>query len=146
MMERIVKSSKRAQGFSLIEVLVAILLLAIVMLALLEAVTIYTRSNMTNILRDEAVKVTQDVLYDMRSADYSALTVGTTGTITGNNCTTAGKVVKKSFRYIVDFPYNVCWAVTEDSVLSHKTVTAVTSWTFQKQTFSHRASVVVSTF
>ena len=142
-MDHFAKLNKTSDGFTLIEALVSVLLLAIVMLALLEAVTLYTRQNMNNILRDEAVRITQDTLYDLRTQDYSVVT--SAGVISGNDCTTAAKVVTKNLR-TGTFNFNVCWASVEDSLKAHKTVTAVTSWTILKQTSSHQASIIVSTF
>lgn len=144
-MEAPVKFNKHSEGFSLVEILVSILILALVMLALLEAVTLYTKQNMNNILRDEAVRITQDVLYDIRTQDYTS--IASKGTITGNQCTTAAGYlpVQKKLR-TGNFDFRVCWNVTEDSLRAHKTVTAVTSWVLQKQTYSHQASLVASNF
>jgi prepilin-type N-terminal cleavage/methylation domain-containing protein len=151
-MDQIVTSSKlKAEGFTLIETLVSVLILAIVMLALLEAVTFYTQHQMNNMLRDEAVRITQDVLYNLRTQDYAV--VNNAGTITGNVCTTSAPnnlgvatPVVKVLRTGASHNFNVCWTVTEDSLRAHKTVTAITSWTILKQTFSHQASIVVSNF
>ena len=140
-MEPIAKSSKYSQGFSLLEVIIAIAIVAFVMLALLQAVTLYTQQNMTNMLRDEAVRVTQDFLYDLRTQDYA--TIVSTGTINASNqCTTAGRTVTKNLRSGT-FPFRICWTVTEDALQVRKTVTAVTSWTFLNQIFTNQSSVVV---
>ena len=150
-MEQTVPSSKlKPEGFSLIETLVAILILAIVMLALLEAVTFYTQHQMNNMLRDEAVRITQDTLYNLRTQEYAV--VQNAGTLTGSTCTTSAPnnlgiatPVTKQLRIGVH-SFNVCWTQSEDSLRAHKTVTVTTSWTLQKQTFSHQASIIVSNF
>lgn len=143
-------NKQNADGFTLIETLVAILILAIVMLALLEAVTFYTQHQMNNMLRDEAVRITQDTLYNLRTQDYAV--VQNAGTLTGNTCTTSAPnnlgiatPVTKQLRIGVH-SFNVCWTQSEDSLRAHKTVTVTTSWILQKQTFSHQASIIVSNF
>jgi Tfp pilus assembly protein PilV len=144
-MQTSVNVNNELEGFSLIETLVSVLLLAIVMLALLEAVTFYTQHNMNNMLRDEAVRITQDTLYNLRTQQYDV--VLNAGTITGNTCTTSAPpgAITKNLR-VGTFSFNVCWTVVEDNLKAHKTVTAITSWTLQKQTFSHQASIIVSNF
>ena len=146
MEQQLAPAIKREEGFTLIETLVSVLLLAIVMLALLEAVTFYTQHNMNNMLRDEAVRITQDTLYNLRTQDYGVVTNG--GTVSGRNCTapaTPPGVITKQLR-VGTFSFTTCWTVTEDDLRQHKTVTAYTTWTLQKQTFSHQASIIVSTF
>ena len=70
-MEALARSSKKSQGYSLIEVLVSLLLMTIVLLALMESVVLYTQTNMRNMLRDEAVRLTQDTLYNLRSRGFN---------------------------------------------------------------------------
>lgn len=70
-MEQLARSSKKCDGYSLIEVLTALLLLTIVMLACMESVVLYAQTNMRNVLRDEAVRVTQDTLYNLRSRGFN---------------------------------------------------------------------------
>jgi prepilin-type N-terminal cleavage/methylation domain-containing protein len=150
-MEPIVKFSKRSQGFSIIEILIALAILLIVMLALFEAATLYIKQNMDNILRDEAVRVTQDVLYNLRSQDYSVIT--TSGTISASNdCVDPGKAIFKKVRdlrservsgTITDFEFDVCWSVVEDASKTRKTVTVVTTYTLLNQKNSTQASLVV---
>ena len=130
-------SRKKSEGFSLIEVMVAMLLVIIVMLALMEAVTLYIQSNMRNILRDEAVRMTQDIVYDMRSRGFTSNPVGTTT-----------KTVNRTLRSGT-WPFTVSVVVTNvpagspDDFADHKTIAATTTWVFLGQTYKHTASAMM---
>lgn len=139
-----------SEGFSIVEILIALAILVMVMLALFEAATLYTKQNIDNILRDEAVRVTQDTLYNLRSQDYSS--VATSGTISASNdCTTPGTTVFKKVRELksgasgsrTDFEFDVCWNVVQDPTNIRKTVTVVTTYTLLSQRHSTQASLVV---
>lgn len=142
-MEQTVRSSKGSQGFSIIEILIALAILVMVMLALFEAATLYTKQNMSNILRDEAVRVTQDTLYNLRTQDYSAVT--SSGTISASNdCTAPAVTVTKMLRSQQNhWAFDVCWVVLEDGTHTRKSVTVVTTYTFLSQMSSVQASLVV---
>lgn len=131
-------SNKKSRGFSLIEVLIATVLVVIVMLALLEAVTLYIQSNMNNILRDEAVRVTQDALYDMRSRDFNTIATET------RNVTKAIRSSPKAGQ-LGAITFQTVLTVTDipAGAPDHKSIQAVTTWTFLNQTFTHQANAMV---
>ena len=69
-------------GFSLVEVIMAILILMVGMLGLLQAINLATETNLRNQLRDEAVFVGERVMSELRgrgfdniSATYAATTL-----------------------------------------------------------------------
>ena len=64
-METVVKTN-RNKGFSLIELLVAIVIVLVVFLALAYALTVYNQLNVLNALRNEAVKTAQSCVESMR--------------------------------------------------------------------------------
>lgn len=58
---------KEKKGFTLIEVLVSMLILTLVLLTLVQSLATYIRSNVNNLVRDEAVKIAQDCIENIRS-------------------------------------------------------------------------------
>ena len=66
---KISSSSKR--GFTLIEVMVAMLITLVGLMGLLQSVNLATEHNMKNQLRDEAVQIGEDYLSDLRVRSFS---------------------------------------------------------------------------
>jgi len=123
-------------GFSLIEVLISFLLVTMVMLALLEGVVLYSQVNMRNILRDEGVRATQDVLNELRSRDFNRVTAGTS-TLT----------VRKALRS-GSWDYTVTLVVTDSPAAPEppttKSIQATTRWEFQGKTYTHAANAMIT--
>lgn len=55
------------KGFTLIEVLVSMLLLTVVLLTVVQTMATYVRYNINNLVRDEAVKIAQSCLENLRN-------------------------------------------------------------------------------
>lgn len=131
---RVRSSKKDSEGFSLIEVLIAMLLVTLVMLALLEAVTLYIQSNMTNILRDEAVRLTQDTLYEARSKAFASTPAGST-------TTSVTRLLRSgSWTYTVNLTITNVPPGADDLTADHKAIAVTTTWTFLSKTYSHQAN------
>ncbi len=64
-METIVIHSE--EGFSLIELMVSILILTIALLGILQALTIYPKHNIHNLVREEAVRIAEECLQDLKN-------------------------------------------------------------------------------
>ena len=64
-MEAIASSNNR--GFTLVELLISILIMAVMFIALLHSLTMYMQYNMLNTLRDEAVKIAQGCAEQIRT-------------------------------------------------------------------------------
>jgi len=69
-----VPSYKNSGGFTLVEVLVAMVIMVIGMLGLLEAVNVAMEHNLRNQLRDQAVYVGEKTLNEMRGAAFDDAT------------------------------------------------------------------------
>lgn len=79
---------KQNKGFTLIELLIAIVILSIATLGLLDVYTRYTRINMDNVMRNEAMRIAEGRLEQIRNLPFNQLTstvVGATfpATVTG---------------------------------------------------------------
>lgn len=64
-MEMIV--NKNNKGFTLVEVLISMLILTIVLLMVVQSLALYMRQNVENLVRDEAVKIAQECVEDLRN-------------------------------------------------------------------------------
>lgn len=58
----------RKEGFTLIEVLVAMVIMAVILLGSMAAISLSYRQNLENSIRDEAVKVAQEQLEEYRNS------------------------------------------------------------------------------
>jgi len=67
-------------GFSLIEVMMAILILMVGMLGLLQAINLAVEVNLRNQVREEAVYIGQRVMSEMRGKGFDNISVATTPT------------------------------------------------------------------
>ncbi|GFE58273.1 prepilin-type N-terminal cleavage/methylation domain-containing protein [Geobacter sp. AOG1] len=67
-----VPSYKNNDGFTLVEVLVAIVIMVVGLLGLLEAVNVAMEHNLRNQLRDQSVYVGEKILNDMRGQQFDS--------------------------------------------------------------------------
>lgn len=71
-------SLRNNKGFSLIEVMVAILIILVGLLGLLQAVNVAMEHNLKNQQREEVVRVAEDFMNGMRSQPFDATFVAVT--------------------------------------------------------------------
>jgi prepilin-type N-terminal cleavage/methylation domain-containing protein len=65
------------KGFTLIEVMISILILFIGMMAVLDFLCVYQKFNIENTIKNEAMKVAEMRLEQLRSQDFLTLPIGT---------------------------------------------------------------------
>ncbi len=91
----------KQKGFTLIEVMVSLVFLSIVLLGVLQTLALYTKTNINNLIRDEAVKIGQECVENLRngvncqhnyyrnfrnfSINYTVTFPSTTDLVSGNN-------------------------------------------------------------
>lgn len=68
---------KNNEGFTLVEAMIAVLILTVMMLASTIALVDIKDKGVENVIRQEAVKLGQELVNDARNQQYSALPVGT---------------------------------------------------------------------
>ncbi|MDH4162691.1 MAG: prepilin-type N-terminal cleavage/methylation domain-containing protein [Nitrospirota bacterium] len=132
---------RNSKGVSLIEVLIAILLLAIVSLAILQSSLIAYRQTTTNQLREEALRVAEETVNAMRALAFtqslmaSELTAGVKAPTT----------VLRSLRgYQVS--YTVQRTVTDLGTapdLTAKQIEVTVSWQYRGQTYTHAVTSIL---
>lgn len=141
-------------GFTLVEVMIALVVLLLVFLALMQTALVSIDSNMKNNLRDEAANVAamrmeqaRNLRY-MQSADnlVSDATAFTAGELP--NCSAAlaalinGEVVQRAFRNIAVF--NFCTNRTVTVIDTNtKSITIRVGWKWRGEDYNHDIRTVV---
>ncbi len=123
------KSTRRADGFTLIELMVAVLIMTIGLLGILDVMINYTRINLDNVMRDEAMRITEETMESLRTAGFDVLAASTS---------TVTRKVRS-----MDVPYTVTTNVRNLSGQSKEIWVEVT-WTFKGRTHVHRAPSAIS--
>jgi len=120
------------QGFSLVEFLVAIVILAVGLLGLLQCINLAMAKNLENMHRGEAIMLADDWMMQKRSMPFLALTTARTFPLERRT-----RGVSKS--------YTVQETITPFTVKSKK-IDVNVSWTSKGNAYSHTISTVVSIF
>jgi len=127
-----------SKGFTLIEMLVAMVIILVLLLGLVQAALLSIDSNLRNLLRDEAVRVAEQrmngMLIDISGNQYqglrnlpfdSPLLQATPLTCTASN-------VSRSFRNMTR-NYSVCWRIT-DLTTDVKRIEVTVGWNYKNET------------
>lgn len=118
-------SGKGVTGFTLIEIMIALVVLLIVFLGLMQGVLVSIDTNMRNVLREEAINIAQTQMNGQKDIMFVNLNAGTT---------TA--TVLRNFRNVTNFAYTAATTVTVMD-LGHKQVVVTVSWTWKGQTYNY---------
>ena len=124
------------QGFSLIEFLVATVILMVGMLGMLQAINVALDKNLESVYRNEATVLADDRMMLMRSRSFASIST-----------TTANPPKKKVGRDIrgIFKNYSVQEIVNPTTALSKEIIINV-SWRKKNKMYSNSISSVVSTF
>ncbi len=121
------------KGVTLVEVMIALVVLLIVFMGLMQVSIVAIQGNMKNVLRDEAVRLTADRMNRLRSVSFDhadlTATAGTNDPV-DNRAVRAATVGFTVQRIIADIDAN------------HKQVTLRTTWAWQGENFTHSISTV----
>jgi prepilin-type N-terminal cleavage/methylation domain-containing protein len=112
------------KGLTLVEVMIALVVLLIVSLALMQTALVSIDANMANILRDEAVSIAEMRMNEARNTPFNSL-VGTLNT-----------TVLRNFRNVANFQYNVTRTVT-DLNTDNKQVNITVTWEWKENTVAN---------
>ena len=142
------KFSKRTneKGFTLIELLVAVAILMISMTAILDAIVQYHRINLENTMRNEATRIVEARLEQLRSLQFNQLVPG--GPYTPANLPTPEAQPTVRIRNL-DVIYTVNWTIESISINSVAVRVNVT-WppvrgSASTRLHQHNASTIIST-
>ena len=121
------------KGVTLVEVMISLVILLIVFMGLIQASLLSVQSNMKNVLRDEAVRITSDRMSILRSAPFNDMNSDTTTDVYPLNFTAN---TTRNVRNVASHPFGVAInIITLDA--DHKQMTVTTTWTWQGENFTH---------
>jgi type IV pilus assembly protein PilV len=124
-------AKKYSRGFTLIELMVAMVIMTIGMMGLLDVMASYTRINLDNLMRNEAMRINEARMEILRDADFGTLTLGdSTNTVT--------RTIRKS-----DVAFTVKTTISALSARSRAADVQVT-WSFGGRNHQHRAMSIIS--
>ncbi len=112
------------KGFTLVEMLVAMVVLLLVSLALMQTALIGIDANMVNVLRDEAISIAETEMNDARNISFDSLTGS------------SSKTVPRYFRNISNFSYSVTRTIT-DLNTDNKQATITVTWAWKEKTVAN---------
>jgi len=123
--EQMMNALQNKKGLTLVEVMIALVVLLVVSLALMQTALVSIDSNMTNILRDEAVGIAEMRMNEARNIPFDNLVAGASvGTVWRN------------FRNIANFQYTVTRTVT-DLNSDNKQVNITVIWEWKENTVAN---------
>ncbi len=119
------------KGFSLVEVMIALVVSLLVFLALMQTALVGIDSNMTNILRDEAVRIAEERMNEARNTLFDSL-----------SSDAVPQMVTRNFRNIAVFSYTTNMNVNVLNV-DLRQVDINVQWTWKGEPYNHTISTIV---
>lgn len=120
---------KDKKGMTLVEVVIALLVLLIVFLALMQTALVGIDANMLNVLRDEAVNIAEEQMSEARNTPFDSLAAGTAD-------------VTRNLRNIPSFTYTASRTVTSLSTDTSQVVITI-AWDWKETPYTHTISTIV---
>lgn len=133
---KIVKTNKK--GLTLVEVMIALVILLLVFLALMQTALLSINSNINNLFRDEAVSVAEQHMITIRNTPFD----GIAATVNADDGTETRFFRNISTGGVPGLPFTVTRTVT-DMGLDNKQVDIRVSWTWKGETFTHSINAVL---
>lgn len=125
-MERIVIRDKG--GFTLIEVMIAFVIILITMLGLLNLTAQVTAVSVKNTIRDEGIKVAEEIMAQQRALPYDDIVTNTPAKITRN---------------LWNFSVTYSPTVSVTPYANAKTIDVTVTWQYRGTNYSHTISSLV---
>lgn len=133
------KNIRNNRGVTLVEVMISLVILLIVFMGLIQASLLSMQSNMKNVLRDEAVRITSDRMSILRSAPFTDINKDNTTDVYTSDHFKFTANTTRNVRNVVDHPFGVaidiCSACNMDA--DHRQMTVTTTWSWQGENFTH---------
>lgn len=141
---------RKKQGVTLVEVMIALVILLIVFLGLIQASLLSIDANVTNVLRDEAVRLASDTVNSLRSSPFDDLNrdavtpdaanisfvISSTGTAAQQLIATRlGINTRKTIRNILNANYVVTVRIT-DMDANNKQADVLVQWDYKERTLA----------
>jgi Tfp pilus assembly protein PilV len=123
------QSKTNQQGLTLVEVMIAFLVLLITSLALMQTALVSISANMQNVLRDEAVRIAEMRINDARSTAFDS--------IASNSQT-----VYRTLKNVSSEPFVTTMTVTQPAA-DIKQVDVTVTWIWKAVSYTHSASTII---
>jgi len=135
------------KGVTLVEVMIALVILLLVFLALMQTALVSINANMNNVLRDEAVSIAEQRMNEARSIPYDTLLSDAAAIPTPNDCpttfTTGGRV-QRNFRNIMNKDFCTHMTVTTLGAAGDaRQVNIQVIWSWKGEAFSHTITTLI---
>lgn len=138
-MERIALYNKN--GMTLVEILIALLILMVVALAVMQTALVSMRTNLQNSVRDEAVNVADLRMNELRSAATGTFFDGGDLAVVASPTITPEPPILRNIR-AASVKYNPTRTVSSINA-DTKQITLSVSWLFSGQTYTHSVTTIV---
>lgn len=143
------------RGLTLVEVMIALVILLLVFLALMQTALVSINANMTNVLRDEAVNIAEQRMNEARNIPFASLTAGveaaTNPVPLGAACAATTPIVAdpypvgvtRNIRNITGgFNYGTQRTVTNLDT-DNRQITILVRWVYRNECFGHTISTIL---
>ena len=142
------------KGLTLVEVMIALVVLLLVSLALMQTALVSIDANMTNILRNEAVGIAEMRMDEARNLPFASL-LSDTNSLAGFDCPVgfpaAGVPIERDLRNVSGFDFCTNMAVTElggDGSLAtddgdNRQVDIRVGWRWRGENYNHNITTIV---
>ncbi|MFZ3207566.1 MAG: prepilin-type N-terminal cleavage/methylation domain-containing protein [Geobacteraceae bacterium] len=124
-------SNRNNSGFTLAEVMVAILIMMVGMLGLLESINVATEYNLKNHLRDEAVYVGEKYMNELRGKAFA------TSTVTYPLISTATKIRGVNKKLMVETSST---QLADDAIGTTNQLQVLVKWTYKGVEYQNRVT------
>jgi type IV pilus assembly protein PilV len=135
------------KGVTLVEVMIALVILLLVFLALMQTALVSIDANMKNVLRDEAVSIAEQRLNTARSLPFDSLVSDAAALPTPNDCPgtfAVGERVQRDFRNIINKDFCSNMTVTPLGVTGdNRQVNIRVIWNWKGEAFTHSITTLV---
>lgn len=125
---------KNNKGFSLVEALVAIFLVAIILLGLLSALVVVYQHSTENLIRDEAVKIANEYAEKYRNMELNSIPTNTSQPIQEQRNIRNAQIT---------YNINVTSSFVPNTNNKIKRVQITVSWTYKGKNYSHTIETLV---
>jgi len=136
------------KGISLVEVMIALVILLLVFLALMQTALLSIEANMTNILRDEAVNIAEMRMDEARNTAFDSLASNSVALPAGVDCpaaftdgSTSGQQIQRNIRNVSNKDFCTRLAVSGSG--DTRQVNVEVRWNWKGNPYTHRISSIV---
>jgi len=143
---------KTENGFSLVEVMIALVVLLLVFMGLMQSALLGIDSNLRNIFRDEALRIAAERMEEAKSLPFDDAVNDTADAVADHNLALPAcqnppvsdavpypVEVQRSFRDILNFPYGTRRNVTDldGPPVNTKQIQIIVRWEYRNQCYTH---------